>query len=155
MAGNKESFHYKKIKSSNKTLVGCRKNEFIERVHADAARILKHSRLKVMPHLSVVGDILLNSQRIDCFNEILHPLDYDEPEECDRERSILWSRISDLQRANETPVEKSLELMFKEMYLMLQEVFNAKNSCLSKQEPAEVIKVEVNTEVTKLEVSVI
>ena len=108
-----------------------------------------------MPHVSVVEDILLNSQRIDCFNEILHSLDYDEPEECDREKSMLWIQTSDIRRENETPVEKSLELMFKEMYLMLQEVFNAKNSRRSKQEPAKVIKVEVDTEVTKLEVSAI
>ena len=71
--------------SSNKPRLGCRKNKFIERVRADAVVILKHSGVNIMPPVIVV-------------------------EECDRIRDLLFRKIRDLQRANEIPVEKSLEL---------------------------------------------
>ena len=68
---------YQKNISSNKPLWGCRKKNFIERVHADDAKSFRHPGVKIIPPVSVV-------------------------EECDMIRGLLFRQIRDLQMANET-----------------------------------------------------
>ena len=60
----------------------CRENEFIERVHADAAKILKHYGVKLIPPGSVVRA-------------------------CDRKRDLSFSQSKDLERENETTLKVS------------------------------------------------
>ena len=75
------------------------------------AEISEEFRLKTRPTVTVVAEIVRNSQEIDIYvNDInisLYSLKYsDDPEEYDADRKMLNRKVWDLERSNEDLVNK-------------------------------------------------
>ena len=81
-----------------------------------SSRLIKKFGFKIRSPVSVVAEIIRNSQEIDvCCNDIKN-LTYDE------DITLLFPRICDLEWLNEDLVEKSFDLMIE---MMMEIVFSA------------------------------